>query len=92
MVISAVGTRTVEIDLIDFYHNEVRMLGADSRKLDCVRSAERLSRFSPYFEAGDLHPLPIARTFTLEQGRNAYSAVAGRPPGRVVICPESALV
>ncbi|WP_371784865.1 quinone oxidoreductase family protein [Streptosporangium subroseum] len=87
VVISAVGTRTVKIDLVDFYHREARMLGSDSRKLDCVQSAERLSQLAPYFEAGDFHPLPIARSFTLEQGRNAYSAVAGHLPGRVVICP-----
>lgn len=47
VVISAVGTSTVEIDLTDFYHREARMLGADSRKLDATASAERLRRITP---------------------------------------------
>jgi NADPH:quinone reductase len=33
VAISAVGTRVVEIDLVDFYRNESRLLGADSGKL-----------------------------------------------------------
>jgi NADPH2:quinone reductase len=52
VVISAVGVRNVDIDLIDLYHNETRILGSDSRKLDVVESARRLQRITPYFECG----------------------------------------
>ncbi|MFE7608660.1 quinone oxidoreductase family protein [Streptomyces celluloflavus] len=88
VVISAVGTSTVEIDLIDFYHREARMLGADSRKLDATASAERLRRITPLFARGEFTPLPIAQTFDLGHGPDAYDAVAQRKVrGRVVIQP-----
>jgi NADPH:quinone reductase len=87
VVISAVGTRTVEIDLVDLYHNETRLLGSDTRRLDAVQSGARLAPLTPYFEAGQFAPLPIARRYGLDQGTQAYQAVADRVPGRVVICP-----
>ncbi|GAB1823172.1 quinone oxidoreductase family protein [Herbidospora sp. RD11066] len=87
IVISAVGTRTVTLDLVDFYHREARMMGSDSRRLDAVRCAEMLSRFTPYLEAGDFRPPPIACGFSLEEAADAYTAIAGKPRGRVVICP-----
>jgi NADPH:quinone reductase len=87
VVISAVGTPTVEINLRDFYHREARLLGCDSRKLDVTASAGRLSLLSPYFESGEFRPLPIARTFDLDHGHDAYTAVADHAPGRTVIRP-----
>jgi NADPH:quinone reductase-like Zn-dependent oxidoreductase len=87
VVISAVGTRTVEINLVDFYHRELRLLGADSGKLDVSASAARLSLLAPRFETGEFRPLPVARYFDLTQGEHAYRAVAEGAPGRVVIRP-----
>lgn len=87
VVISAVGTSTVEINLRDFYHREARLLGADSRKLDVTASAERLALLTPYFERGEFRPLPITRTFDLEHGPDAYTALADRVRGRIVIRP-----
>ncbi|MEV5084026.1 zinc-binding alcohol dehydrogenase family protein [Streptomyces sp. NPDC056159] len=88
VVISAIGTSTAEIDLRDFYHRDLRMLGADSRKLDVTAFAERLKRISPYFERGQFRPLPIAQTFDLAHGPEAYRAVAEKKVrGRVVIQP-----
>lgn len=89
VVISAVGTPTVEINLPDFYHREAQLLGADSRKLDVTESAERLTRLTPFFERGEFRPLPVAHRFGLDDGAAAYAAVAGRVPGRVVILPDS---
>jgi NADPH:quinone reductase-like Zn-dependent oxidoreductase len=88
VMISSVGTRTVQIDVPDFYHRELRMFGADSRKLDVVESGRRLTRLTPYFERGDFRPLPITRRFSLADGCKAYTAVAESVPGRVVITPE----
>ncbi|MFJ6217118.1 zinc-binding alcohol dehydrogenase family protein [Streptomyces sp. NPDC092296] len=88
VVISAIGTPTAEVDLRDFYHRELRMLGADSRKLDVTASAERLRRLGPHFEHGRFRPLPIARTFDLDHGPDAYRAVAQKKVrGGVVIQP-----
>lgn len=88
VVISAVGTPMVEIHLPDFYHREARLLGADSRQLDVTESAERLTLLTPFFERGEFRPLPVAHRFGLDDGPQAYAAVADRVPGRVVILPE----
>jgi len=88
VVISAMDTPIAEIDLRDFYHRELRMLGADSRKLDATASAERLERINPHFERGQFRPLPIAQAFDLNQGPDAYRAVAEKKMrGRIVIQP-----
>ena len=87
VVISAVGTPVVGIDLRDFYHREIRMLGADSRKLDAVESGRRLALLGPYFERGEFRPLPVTHRFALDEGREAYGAVADAVPGRIVIVP-----
>ncbi|MGF6885215.1 hypothetical protein ABIA39_003211 [Nocardia sp. GAS34] len=52
--------------------------GVDSRKLDLAASAQRLDLLTPYFENGQFRPLPIGRTFGLDDGRDAYRAVAER--------------
>jgi NADPH2:quinone reductase len=87
VVISSVGTREIRIDLPDFYHGEFQMLGADSRKLDASESAARLTMLAPYFERGDYRPLPVAHSFSLDEGQKAYRAVADGLPGRAVIVP-----
>ena len=74
VVISAVGSRTVEIDLIDLYHNETQILGSDSRKLDAVRSARRLERLSEYFERGDLRPTPVTVHLPALRGQGGVSS------------------
>ncbi len=85
VVISAVGTRSVEIDLLDLYHNETRIFGTDSAKLTVVDSAQRLQQMAPFFESGEFHPLPIAKTYSLDDAAAAYQAVADHTTGRVVI-------
>jgi len=87
VVISAVGSDTVGIDLRALYHNETRILGIDSTKLSVVESARRLEEISPYFEAGEFRPLPIAARYALDEGVAAYRAVAGNLAGRAVINP-----
>jgi NADPH:quinone reductase-like Zn-dependent oxidoreductase len=87
VVLSAVGTRTVEIDLVDLYHNETRILGCDSTSLDVVESGTRLNLLTPYFESGQFRPLPVADRYSLDNGMDAYLAVEKRMRGRIVICP-----
>ncbi len=87
VVISAVGSPTVEVNLLDLYHNEIRILGTDSGKLSIVDSAQRLEQMTPYFESGEFRPLPIAATYSLDDAAAAYQAVAGHTAGRVVIRP-----
>ena len=87
VVISAVGTRTVDIDLLDLYRNEIRIFGTDSTKLGVVDSARRLQEMAPYFESGEFRPLPIAKTYPLDDAAAAYQAVADHTVGRVVTRP-----
>ena len=87
VVISAVGIRKVEIDLIDLYHNETRIFGSDSRQLDVIDSAHILQMISPHFESGAFRPLPVAASYPLDEGVVAYQAVADQTKGRVVIKP-----
>ena len=87
VVISAVGSPTVEINLLDLYHNETRIFGTDSTKLTVVDSARRLQQMAPYFESGEFRPLPITTTYLLDDSAKAYQAVADHTVGRVVIRP-----
>lgn len=87
VVISVVGSRVVEIDLLGLYHNETRILGIDSTKLTVVDSARRLQQMAPYFESGQFRPLPVAATYSLDDAAAAYQAVADHTAGRIVIRP-----
>ncbi|MFM0207160.1 zinc-binding alcohol dehydrogenase family protein [Paraburkholderia sediminicola] len=83
--ISATGQRRVELDLIDFYHNETQLLGVDSAKLGVAESAPLMTALVEGFESGKLQAPAIAQEFPLERAREAYDAVAAGTRGRVVI-------
>lgn len=86
---SVTGGRDVTFNLADFYHNESRLIGIDTLKLDLTASAAVLDAMSPGFDAGDFRPAPVARTFPLTQAVAAYQAVADGEAGRVVLRPGS---
>jgi hypothetical protein len=67
------------------------MLGASSGTLGVVESGRRPAELAPYFESGSLRPLPISRSYGLDEGQVAYAAVAGGTAGRIVIrpCPNT---
>ena len=83
--ISGTGKRRVDFDLIDFYHNETQLFGADSAKLGVAESAPLMTALAEGFESGKLRPPMIARRVDLAQGQDAYRAVAAGTAGRVVI-------
>jgi NADPH:quinone reductase-like Zn-dependent oxidoreductase len=85
--ISGTGKRRVEFDVLDFYHNESRIFGADSRKLDTAASAGLLAALVPGFESGAYAAPVIAATYPLDEARAAYEAVAQGTAGRIVITP-----
>ncbi len=87
VMISAVGTQTVEINLVGLYRNETRIYGCNSGNYDVVESGARLERLAPFFDSGQFRPLPVASRYSLEDGKDAYLAVEHRVRGRVVICP-----
>jgi NADPH:quinone reductase-like Zn-dependent oxidoreductase len=87
--ISAAGQREVSFDLVDFYHNESRLMGVDTLKRDLVASASVLEALKPGFEAGDYRAAPIAEIMPLAQARAAYRKVAEGVQGRIVLHPRS---
>jgi NADPH:quinone reductase len=86
--IAATGRQRVEFDLRDFYHNESRLFGADSRKLGLVESAAMLERLAPLFDGSSLEAPLVSHVLPLERGVEAYQAVAAGAQGRVVIEPR----
>jgi NADPH:quinone reductase-like Zn-dependent oxidoreductase len=83
--ISGTGKRRVEFDVIDFYHNEGRIFGADSRKLDTYASSRLLADLAIGFDAGKYRAPLIAETYPLAEGVAAYRSVAGGTRGRVIL-------
>lgn len=86
--ISATGQREVTFDLADFYHNEGRIIGVDTLKLDLIAAGDILEELRPGFEEGDHEPAAIARTFPIADVSDAYQAVADGQVGRVVLRPQ----
>ena len=87
--ISATGKRRVEFDVVDFYHKELKIIGADSRKLDVTQSAKLLAELAPGFEHGLYEPPIIAARYPLERAEEAYALVAKGAPGKVVLTPNA---
>jgi len=86
--IAVTGQREVSFDLADFYHNESRLFGVDTLKLDLTASAKVLDALTAGFEAGDYRPPPIGETVKLSEAREGYRKVAAGTSGRVVVTPQ----
>jgi NADPH:quinone reductase len=86
--IASVGNRRVSFDLLDFYHNESRLFGVDTRHRDATASAALLEALTPFFDDGLFQPPVIDHVIPLSDGRMAYQQVAqGDVRGRVVLVP-----
>jgi NADPH:quinone reductase-like Zn-dependent oxidoreductase len=86
--ITSVGDRRVSFDLLDFYHNESRLFGVDTRHRDAVASGALLEALTPVFEQGTFKAPKIDRIIPLSEGRTAYEQVArGEARGRLVLAP-----
>ncbi len=86
--ITAMGGARVEFDLRDFYHNEGRIIGADSRKLDASASAQRLAAMVPAFDSGAIEAPPIDQVVPLGDAIDAYERVAAGARDRFVLSPN----
>jgi NADPH:quinone reductase-like Zn-dependent oxidoreductase len=83
-LIASAGSRTASLDLLDFYHKQLHLIGIDTRKLDTVASASILDRLARGFESGDLLPPRITDRFSIDRAREAYNAVASGSVGKGV--------
>jgi NADPH:quinone reductase-like Zn-dependent oxidoreductase len=86
--IAATGQREVSFDLLDFYHNESRLFGVDTLKLDLTASAKLLDAVTPGFVAGDYTAAPITETCGLHKAQAAYRKVAAGAVARIVLQPQ----
>ncbi len=86
--IASSGDRRIAFDIVDFYHNESRLVGVDTRKRDAVESAVFLDRMRPLFDSGALAGPAIDRIVPLGEGVQAYEQMAqGVTQGRIVLGP-----
>jgi NADPH2:quinone reductase len=85
--IAATGKQCVEFSLIDFYHNETRLIGADSRKRDAIACARLLANLTEGFERGRYTAPVVNARYPLSRAKEAYAAVERGSQGRVVITP-----
>jgi NADPH:quinone reductase-like Zn-dependent oxidoreductase len=79
--------RRASFDIVDFYHNELQLLGVDSLKRDLAAASETLRALARGFEAGALVAPPVSKVLPLEQAQEGYRLVAEGASGRVVLKP-----
>lgn len=77
----------VSFNLVDFYHNESRLIGVDSLKLSFDEAAEILRDLTPGFESGEFPP-PEVTAFPLTAGPKVYREMhESRLKAKVVLKP-----
>lgn len=87
VAISSSPEPRVNFNLVDFYHNESRLLGADSLKISFEETGQILRQLTPGFESGEFPP-PQIQTYPLAQGTDAYRAMhEARVKAKVVLVP-----
>jgi len=60
VAINSAVKRSVEFDLVDFYHNALRLIGLDTMKLTGPGIAKIMDALRAGFESGELKPSEIA--------------------------------
>jgi NADPH:quinone reductase len=77
--------RIASFNLVDFYHNESRLMGLDTLKRDLGASARILEKLADGFASGAYRPHAVGHIFPLQEGRQAYERVLEGRGGRVVL-------
>jgi NADPH:quinone reductase-like Zn-dependent oxidoreductase len=77
VAISSAGDPRVSFNLVDFYHNDSRLLGLDSFGLTPGQIAKIAAELNPGFEMGVLKPPPI-EIVPFEKAVNAYTRISNR--------------
>jgi NADPH:quinone reductase-like Zn-dependent oxidoreductase len=87
VAVASGGMPRVSFNLVDFYHNEARLIGVDTLKWGFAESAQVLRELAPLFESGELPP-PDVTAVPLDEGVDYYRRVnAGKAGGKVVLVP-----
>lgn len=82
--------RAVPFDIFAFYRGRHRFVGIDSLALTTAECGDILDALKPGFEAGTLRPFGFAgkAVYALAEAGEAYRAVLGGEPGRIVLDPR----
>jgi NADPH:quinone reductase-like Zn-dependent oxidoreductase len=88
IAINSAGERRVSLDLIDFYHQSLHLIGVDSMKFTGAEIARMLDALEPGFESGALKPFEL-QTWPLDRAVEAYDAVARGGPLKHVLLPNA---
>jgi NADPH:quinone reductase len=87
VAISSGSQPRVSFNLVDFYHNETRLLGVDTLKISFEEAAEILRQLSPGIQSGSFLP-SAAETFPLEEGPRIYREIAeSKIKGKAILVP-----
>ena len=85
---SPAGKSKVSFDLLDFYRQDLKIIGVNTLHLDAVACADILQKLTSNLE-GDKPPMDIGATFSLEDAAKAYQQVNDKQiKGTVLITPE----
>lgn len=76
VAITSTGDPRVSFNLVEFYHNESRLVGVDSNRLTAEDVGEIAEQLRPGFEAGVLKP-PEIETVPFADAVKAYGKLAG---------------
>jgi NADPH:quinone reductase-like Zn-dependent oxidoreductase len=87
VAIASVPQPRVEFNLVDFYHNESRLLGVDSLRLTFEEAAGMLRELTPLIESGSL-PAPSVNSYPLDEAPRLYREIeASTLKGKPVLVP-----
>lgn len=87
VAISSSPDPVVTFNLVNFYHNESRLMGFDSLKLGFEESARILRLIIPGIESG-IFPPPEVATFPLDDGQRLYREMdAGKIKTKPILVP-----
>jgi NADPH:quinone reductase-like Zn-dependent oxidoreductase len=90
IAITSTKDRQVTFDLVDFYHNESRLIGLDTVKLTGPEIADIMNGLRAGFENGNLEA-PAVTTWPLECAVEAYEVVAkGGAQTKQIMVPSAA--
>jgi NADPH:quinone reductase len=88
IAITSVGNRRVEFDLVDFYHEQRRLMGVDTVKLTAGEIARIMDQLREGFDTGQLKPSTTI-TWPLSRAVEAYTAVeSGSSRSKHVLLPQ----
>jgi NADPH2:quinone reductase len=89
VAITSIGNGRVEFNLVDFYHDLLRLIGVDTVKLTAPAIAKIMDQLRAGFEGGYLRTSPV-QSWPLDQAVDAYTAVAkGTGLNKHVFLPRS---